>query len=242
VADTTVPRAGAGGLNATPADGRRLLVVEDDASIAEPLVEGLEREGFAVTLAATGAAALAAGDADLVLLDLGLPDLDGREVCRRLRARADVPIIVVTARSDELDRVLLLEMGADDYVVKPFGFRELVARIRAVRRRTGGGAREGTAHQELGPLVIDRSARRVWLAGAELDLTPKEFDLLGFLAEEPSRVRTREEIISRVWDEHWWGPTKTLDVHVASLRRKLDDDHGWITTLRGVGYRLDPPD
>jgi DNA-binding response OmpR family regulator len=227
-------------LEAAVADGCRLLVVEDDESIAEPLVEGLEREGFAVTVVTTGAAALEADGADLVLLDLGLPDLDGREVCRRLRARTGVPIIVVTARSDELDRVLLLEMGADDYVVKPFGFRELVARIRAVHRRTDGGARGGPAHQELGPLVIDRAARRVWLAGAELNLTPKEFDLLAYLAEEPSRVRTREEIISRVWDEHWWGPTKTLDVHVASLRRKLDDSHRWITTLRGVGYRLDP--
>jgi DNA-binding response OmpR family regulator len=235
-----VAQEGAPGL-AAPADGRRLLVVEDDESIAEPLVEGLEREGFTVSRAATGAAALAAADADLVLLDLGLPDLDGREVCRRLRSRRDVPIIVVTARSDELDRVLLLEMGADDYVVKPFGFRELVARIRAVQRRAAGGAARGSGDQALGQLAIDRAARRVRLGGRELDLTPKEFDLLAFLADEPSRVRTREEIIARVWDEHWWGSTKTLDVHVASLRRKLGDDHPWITTLRGVGYRLDPP-
>jgi two-component system, OmpR family, response regulator RegX3 len=241
VADHTVPRVGAGGSVAS-ADGRRLLVVEDDESIAEPLVEGLEREGFAVTLVATGAAALAAHGADLVLLDLGLPDLDGREVCRRLRALSGVPIIVLTARSDELDRVLLLEMGADDYVIKPFGFRELVARIRAVQRRTGGAARGGPADQVLGPLVLARAARRVWLAGDELDLTPKEFDLLAYLAEEPSRARKREDIIARVWDEHWWGSTKTLDVHVASLRRKLGDAHGWITTLRGVGYRLDPPE
>ena len=227
----------------SPADGRRLLVVEDDQSLAEPLVEGLEREGFAVSRVATGAAALAADEADLVLLDLGLPDLDGREVCRQLRARTGVPIIVVTARSDELDRVLLLEMGADDYVVKPFGFRELVARIRAVQRRTGGGAAgPGPRDQVLGPLVIDRAARRVWLAGDELDLTPKEFDLLAYLADEPSRVRTREDIIGEVWDEHWWGSTKTLDVHVASLRRKLGNGHAWITTLRGVGYRLDPPE
>jgi DNA-binding response OmpR family regulator len=224
------------------ADACRLLVVEDDQSIAEPLVEGLEREGVAVTLVTTGAAALEAGGADLVLLDLGLPDPDGREVCRRLRARTDMPIIVVAARSDELDRVLLPEMDADDYVVKPFGFRELVARIRAVQRRTGSGTRDGPAHQELGPLAIARAARRVWLAGTELDPTPKEFDRLGFLADEPSQVRTRQEIISRVWDEHRWGPTKTLDVHVASLHRKLGDTHEWITTLRGVGYRLDPPE
>jgi DNA-binding response OmpR family regulator len=223
--------------------GRRLLVVEDDESIAEPLVEGLAREGFAVARVATGAAALAADEADLVLLDLGLPDLDGREVCRQLRARTGVPIIVVTARSEELDRVLLLEMGADDYVVKPFGFRELVARIRAVQRRTTGGHdRRLSTEQVLGPMVLDRASRRVWLSGTELDLTPKEFDLLSYLADPPSQVRTREEIIARVWDEHWWGSTKTLDVHVAALRRKLDGDHVWITTLRGVGYRLDPPD
>ena len=231
----------AGGLGA-PANGRRLLVVEDDDSIATPLVEGLVREGFDVTRVATGAAALSAPDADLVLLDLGLPDLDGREVCRRLRARTGVPIIVVTARSDELDRVLLLEMGADDYVVKPFGFRELVARIRAVQRRWAASAPVLPGSQVLGPLVIDRGARRVWLGGDEVELTPKEFDLLGYLAEVPSRVRTREDIIARVWDEHWWGSTKTLDVHVASLRRKLGDGHAWITTLRGVGYRLDPPE
>ena len=231
--------AGVGG----HAPGRRILVVEDDDTIAEPLVEGLAREGFDATRVSTAAAALAAPAADLVLLDLGLPDLDGREVCRRLRARTDVPIIVVSARADEVDRVLLLEIGADDYVVKPFGFRELVARIRAVQRRAGGAAPAPGARQELGPLAIDRRSRRVWLGGDELDLTPKEFDLLDYLAEEPSQVRTREDIIARVWDEHWWGPTKTLDVHVAALRRKLGrrDDHEWITTLRGVGYRLDPP-
>jgi DNA-binding response OmpR family regulator len=229
-------------LHLDPPSGRRLLVVEDDESIAEPLVEGLEREGFEVARVATGAAALEDGDADLILLDLGLPDLDGREVCRRLRARTDVPIIVVTARSDEIDRVLLLEMGADDYVVKPFGFRELVARIRAVQRRAGpASAPTRPDRQLLGPLDVDRASRRAWLDGVELELTPKEFDLLAYLAEEPSRARTREDIIACVWDEHWWGSTKTLDVHVASLRRKLGGGHQWVTTLRGVGYRLDPP-
>ncbi|HET9609676.1 MAG TPA: response regulator transcription factor [Acidimicrobiales bacterium] len=238
--DTVHPNGHADGLGS--ARGGRLLVVEDDDSIADPLVEGLTREGYAVTRAATGAEALAAGGADLVLLDLGLPDLDGREVCRRLRQRSGVPIIVVSARADEVDRVLLLEIGADDYVVKPFGFRELVARIRAVRRRTGDRSPAGS-RQALGPLVLDRPARRVWLGDAEVDLTPKEYDLLAYLAEEPSQVRTREDIIARVWDENWWGPTKTLDVHVAALRRKLRGrgDHEWITTLRGVGYRLDPP-
>jgi two-component system, OmpR family, response regulator RegX3 len=219
----------------------RLLVVEDDDSIAVPLVEGLEHEGFAVTHVRTGAAALSVSEPDFILLDLGLPDLDGTEVCRRLRARTDAPIIVVTARSDELDRVLLLEMGADDYVVKPFGFRELVARIRAVRRRlANGSAGEDEPTLRVGPLAIDRSARRVWLDGDEVDLTPKEFDLLTYLAEAAGAVRTREDIIANVWDEHWWGPTKTLDVHVASLRRKLGSFDP-ITTLRGVGYRLDTP-
>jgi two-component system response regulator RegX3 len=221
--------------------GHRLLVVEDDDGIAEPLVEGLAFEGFEVDRARTGAEALAAApEADLVLLDLGLPDLDGLEVCRRLRARAPVPVIVVTARADEIDRVLLLEIGADDYVVKPFGFRELVARIRAVQRRADGMRSARGERQELGSLVLDRGSRRVRLAGDELDLSPKEFDLLSYLAEEPSQVRTREDIIAHVWDKHWWGPTKTLDVHVASLRRKLGDP-AWIATLRGVGYRLDPP-
>ncbi|HEX6425339.1 MAG TPA: response regulator transcription factor [Acidimicrobiales bacterium] len=225
-----------------PAQGGRLLVVEDDDSIADPLVEGLAREGYEVTRAATGGEALAAGGVDLVLLDLGLPDLDGREVCRRLRERSQVPIIVVSARADEVDRVLLLEIGADDYVVKPFGFRELVARVRAVQRRTGESS-PASGRQALGPLVLDRRARRVWLGDDEVDLTPKEYDLLAYLAEEPSQVRTREDIIARVWDENWWGPTKTLDVHVAALRRKLRGrgDREWITTLRGVGYRLDPP-
>jgi DNA-binding response OmpR family regulator len=222
------------------AHGGCLLVVEDDDGIAEPLVEGLELHGFEVERAHTGAEALDATGVDLVLLDLGLPDLDGREVCRRLRERTGVPIIVVTARADEIDRVLLLELGADDYVVKPFGFRELVARIRAVRRRVNGTGEGHAGRQELGELVIDRDARRVWLAGQELDLTPKEFDLLSYLADPPAQVRKREDIIAEVWDEHWWGPTKTLDVHVASLRRKLGD-RAWITTLRGVGYRFDPP-
>ena len=219
----------------------RLLVVEDDDSIAVPLVEGLEHEGFAVTHVRTGAAALSVPEPEFVLLDLGLPDLDGTEVCRRLRARTEAPIIVVTARSDELDRVLLLEMGADDYVVKPFGFRELVARIRAVRRRLAtSSAGEDEPTLRVGPLAIDRAARRVWLDGNEVDLTPKEFDLLTYLAEAVGTVRTREDIIAHVWDENWWGPTKTLDVHVAALRRKLGSFDP-ITTLRGVGYRLDTP-
>lgn len=213
-----------------------IVVVEDDEAIGEPLVEGLRHEGFRVRWLRTGFEALDSAGADIMLLDLGLPDLDGREVCRRVRERSRIPIIVVTAREDELDRVLLLELGADDYVVKPFGFRELVARVRAVLRRAGGPPSESPS--ALGGLRLDRAARRVWVDGSEVDLTAKEFDLLAMLTEQPGVVRTREQIIARVWDENWWGPTKTLDVHIASLRRKLGDS-ARITTLRGVGYRFD---
>jgi DNA-binding response OmpR family regulator len=218
----------------------RLLLVEDDDAIAVPLEEGLRREGFAVERVATGGAALAAPDADLVLLDLGLPDLEGTEVCRRLRERTAVPIIVLTARGDELDRVMLLELGADDYVVKPFGFRELVARIRAVLRRSAAASSGAEPVQHVGTLDVDRRARRVLLDGEEVRLAPKEFDLLAKLAEDPGAVVRREDIIAEVWDEHWWGSTKTLDVHVNALRKKLGDPR-WITAIRGVGYRLEAP-
>jgi DNA-binding response OmpR family regulator len=213
----------------------RVLVVEDDDAIAAPLTDGLTREGFEVERVGTGAAALRADPGDVVLLDLRLPDVDGYEVCRQLRARSDVPIIIVTARSEEVDRVVGLELGADDYLVKPFGFRELVARIRAVTRRTARAT--PVASLEVGALRVDRRARQVWLGGTEVVLTPKEFDLLALLAGEPGAVLTRERILDEVWDPHWFGPTKTLDVHVASLRRKLGDP-GWIETVRGVGYRL----
>jgi DNA-binding response OmpR family regulator len=216
-----------------------LLVIEDDPAIAEPLRQGLERSGFTVTHAATGAEALAGPGADLVLLDLGLPDLDGTEVCRRLRARSDVPIIVVSARGEEIDRVMLLELGADDYIVKPYGLRELVARIRAVARRTGTTGDAGVP-SEVGDLVVDPRTRRVTVAGRVVDLTPKEFDLLALLASEPGTVFTRQRILETVWDAHWYGPTKTLDVHVASLRRKLGSPD-WVATVRGVGFRLEDP-
>ena len=221
----------------------RLLLVEDDPTISVPLREGLVREGFEVDVADTGAAALAAPAADLVLLDLGLPDVEGRVVCQELRARGSVPIIVVTARGDEIDRVVLLEMGADDYVVKPFGFRELVARIRAVLRRTGSGAANGSDSSDatitVGPLSIDRRTRSVVHRGEVVALTPKEYDLLVYLAADPGTVKGRDQLIHDVWDEHWWGSTKTLDVHVASLRKKLDPD--LIETVRSVGYRLREP-
>lgn len=219
----------------------RVLLVEDDESIASPLVRGLEREGFSVEHSATGAAALEQvreGDlADVVLLDLGLPDVDGFDLCRALRADSDVPIIVVTARGDEVDRVVGLELGADDYVVKPFGLRELVARIRAVVRRAVPRAEESGPDVDSQGLAVDRRTRRVTLDGDEISLTPKEFDLLALLVRDPGAVCSRQHILDEVWDPHWYGPTKTLDVHVASLRRKLGDPT-WIETVRGVGYRL----
>jgi two-component system response regulator RegX3 len=216
--------------------GMEILVVEDDDAIAIPLLKGLEREGFGVRRVATGTAALESDHYDVVLLDLGLPDIDGFEVCRQLRANSDVPIIVITARSEEVDRVVGLELGADDYIVKPFGFRELVARIRAVtRRRQPKG--DDAATTEVGRLVIDRRTRRVAIGSEEITLTPKEFDLLAFLAEDPGAVISRQRILEEVWDPHWYGPTKTLDVHVAALRKKLGEP-GWIETVRGVGFRL----
>jgi two-component system response regulator RegX3 len=214
----------------------RLLVVEDEDAIAEPLVEGLRREGFEVTRVATGAEALAAPEPDLVLLDLRLPDVDGFAVCRELRARSEVPIIVVTARGEEVDRVVGLELGADDYVVKPFGLRELVARIRAVGRRTGPRGETADAHV-VGDLTIDLRARRATLAGEEVPLTPKEFDLLELLARDPGALFERRRILEEVWNTTWYGSAKTIDVHVASIRRKLGDP-GWIETVRGVGLRL----
>ncbi len=221
--------------------GVRLLLVEDDDAIAGPLVKGLAREGFEVTRVATGADALAAGPADLVLLDLGLPDIDGYEVCRRLRAESEVPIIVITARGDEVDRVVGLELGADDYVVKPFGFRELVARIRAVSRRAASRQADDEAESDpvlhAGRVEVDTRTRRATVDGDEIGLTRKEFDLLALLASDPGATRTRDEILEEVWDAHWYGPTKTLDVHVASLRKKLGDPT-LIETVRGVGFRL----
>jgi two-component system response regulator RegX3 len=216
----------------------RILVVEDDPSISAPLAEGLSREGFEVHVATTGFEALAAEPADLVLLDLGLPDLEGRVVCQRLRERSSVPIIVVSARGEEIDRVVLLELGADDYVVKPFGFRELVARIRAVSRRASSVAEQSPPPTDLvvGPLHIDRRGRVVDFYGRQVDLTPKEYDLLVFLASDAGAVRSREQLIHDIWDQHWWGSTKTLDVHVASLRKKLRAE--LIETVRSVGYRL----
>jgi DNA-binding response OmpR family regulator len=214
-----------------------ILVVEDEDAIAGPLAEGLTREGFAVSRVATGQEALDAPLPDLVLLDLRLPDIDGIEVCRELRSRSNVPIIVVSARGEEIDRVVGLELGADDYVVKPFGFRELLARIRAVMRRASAGGEDDVLRA--GTLEVDTRTRRATLGGNELALTTKEFDLLALLASDPGAVIDRERLLREVWNTEWFGPTKTVDVHVASLRKKLGDPR-WIETVRGVGLRLAP--
>jgi DNA-binding response OmpR family regulator len=213
-----------------------VLLVEDDTSIAEPLAAGLRREGFEVEHVGTGGEALAAPIPDIVLLDLRLPDIDGFTVCRELRARSDVPIIVVSARGEEVDRVVGLELGADDYLVKPFGLRELIARIRAVTRRTRNGH---SSDDEIvaGRLRVDLRAHRVLVDGHEVQLTSKEFDLLAALARDAGAVVDRERLLREVWQTTWYGSSKTIDVHVAALRRKLGDP-ALIETVRGIGLRL----
>ena len=226
--------------------GRRtILLVEDEQSITTPLVEALEREGFDTAVSSTAAESLDLADRvrpDLVLLDVMLPDGSGFDVCRELRARSRVPIIMLTARGEEADRVAGLELGADDYVVKPFSARELVARVRAVLRRAAeAGERKTGAVAEVGELRVDPSRRTAELAGEELELSRKEFDLLRLLIENAGAVVTRERLIDEVWDTNWFGSTKTLDVHVSGLRKKLGDDPAaprYIHTVRGVGFRF----
>ncbi len=226
----------------TAVRGPAVLLVEDEESIVVPFARALARHGFQPTVAKTGAQAielLDQVDPQVVLLDLALPDQDGRDVCRQIRSSSDVPIIIVTASGSVTDRVVGLELGADDYVVKPFAVGEVVARIRAVLRRGRSGAAGG--HITVSELRVDLGARRVWLAGSELELTRKEFDLLARLAEDAGNVVTREALMSDVWDENWFGSTKTLDVHIGWLRRKLGDDPArptYIHTVRGVGFRL----
>lgn len=227
-----------------------LLLVEDDDAIGLPLVRALQREGYAVERTTSGLDALdraSSGSFDLVLLDLGLPDLDGTEVCRRLReGGSDVPVMMVTSRSDELDRVVGLDVGADDYLPKPFGLAELMARIRALLRRSAARApvrSEPTNQPAPGHLDVNTSSRRVHVGGREVPLSPKEFDLLAVLARDPDTVVTREQLMDEVWDENWYGSTKTLDVTVARVRHKLEE-HGCrarIATIRGVGFRLEEP-
>jgi len=228
-----------------PVAEARILVVEDDPGIASGLERALTAENYLVDIARTGAEAIRyamhdpSSEPDLVLLDLGLPDRDGLDVCRRiLEAKPAMPIIVLTARAQELDVVVGLDAGAVDYVTKPFRLAELLARLRAHLRRIEPDPPRTT----IGPLELDAGARRAWFDGNALELRAKEFDLLAALVANAGRVMRRDELMRDVWDEHYFGSTKTLDVHMAALRRKLGGDRvgaGSITTLRGVGYRLE---
>ncbi|MDT7544004.1 MAG: two-component system, OmpR family, response regulator RegX3 [Actinomycetota bacterium] len=223
----------------------RLLVIEDEASIADPLAYMLEREGFEVAVASTGPAGLeefARSGADLVLLDLMLPGLAGTEVCRALRQTSSVPIIMLTARDSEVDKVVGLELGADDYVTKPFSHRELVARIRAVLRRQTEPEDVGAAALESGPVRMDVDRHRVTVDGQPVQLPLKEFELLEILLRNAGRVLTRQQLIDRVWGSDYVGDTKTLDVHVKRLRAKLEPEPGapkYLLTVRGLGYKFE---
>jgi DNA-binding response OmpR family regulator len=226
----------------------RVLLVEDDASVAAGIIDGLTTSMFDVLHVETGAGALAAMvsfDPEIVLLDLGLADMDGTDVCRAIRLTSQTPIIVVSARDGEIDRVVALEMGADDYVVKPFGMRELIARFRAVSRRTAMAPEAVIAEQPVlpmifGALVIDTRARRVLLDDAEVHFTPKEFELLVYLSQDAGAVHRRADILHNVWQTTWYGTTKTLDAHIAAIRKKLGDPT-WIESVRGVGFRFGTP-
>ena len=229
----------------------RVLFIEDESSIYEPFSKALAREGFEPVVARTAKRALELaedGDWAIVLLDLTLPDGDGRDVCRALRRSSSVPILMLTARGTEADRIVGLELGADDYVVKPFSGAEVIARIRAILRRSTTPPAPDEPPPgpiDIGPLEVDVAARRVRLEGQELQLSRKEFDLLAELVRHAGRVVTREQLMDRVWDENWFGSTKTLDVHVRWLRQKLGDDPTdprYLHTVRGVGFRFTDPE
>ena len=224
----------------------RLLVVEDEESIVDALSYMLRKEGFEVAVAGNGPAALDEMDrsgADLVLLDLMLPGLPGTEVCRQLRQRSNVPVIMLTAKDSEVDKVVGLELGADDYVTKPFSSRELVARIRAVLRRQGEPEEVLSTTLEAGPVRMDVDRHVVTVSGSPVQLPLKEFELLELLLRNAGRVLTRMQLIDRVWGSDYVGDTKTLDVHIKRLRAKIEPDPGaprFIVTVRGLGYKFEP--
>jgi two-component system response regulator RegX3 len=228
-------------------NGGRILVVEDEESISQPFAEALRRAGFEAIVTATAAGALelaASTEPDLVMLDLALPDGDGRDVCRELRRHSEVPIMMLTARGTEMDKIVGLELGADDYVVKPFSAAEVISRIRAILRRSSRGAEPSEKPIEVTGVELDPGARIARMNGRELELSRKEFDLLAALMRRAGQVVKREDLMSEVWDTNWFGSTKTLDVHVGWLRRKLGDDPAdptYIETVRGVGFRFAAP-
>ena len=223
----------------------KILVVEDEASFSEALAYVLGKEGFEVTVADTGDGAIAAfdkGGADLVLLDLMLPGLSGTEVCKQLRSRSDVPIIMLTAKDTEVDKVVGLELGADDYVTKPYSKAELIARIRAVLRRQGDTSNTTEGIITAGPVRIDVERHQVNINDQLVSLPLKEFELLEFLVRNSGRVLTRSQLIDRVWGSDYFGDTKTLDVHVKRLRAKIETDPAnpvFIQTIRGLGYKFE---
>ena len=218
----------------------RILIVEDEVHIATPTKTYLERDGFVVTHVLTGEEGLRVMEDDppnLVLLDLNLPGIDGLEVCRRIRATSQVPIIMLTARDDDIDKIVGLEVGADDYVTKPFNVRELVARVKAILRRAPATVQPIGGSLSHGIITIDRGRHEVKLGGEEVQLAPKEFDLLWTLLEERGHVLTRDQLLERVWGYTFAGDTRTVDVHVRQLRRKLGDACP-IVTVWGVGYKV----
>lgn len=226
-----------------------ILVVDDEPVIMESLAYSLRREGYEVTVSPNGLEALDLFDKihpDLVVLDIMLPGIDGLEVCRRLRSRSAVPIIMLTARGDEVDRILGLEIGADDYLPKPFSFRELLARIRSlVRRVVLDTQSDSQGMLKIGDLVLDPTARRVQKKQQDMQLSAREFDLLDFLMRQAGRACSRQELLNRVWGEEWSGDPRTLEVHIRWLRLKVEDDPTnpvYIQTVRGYGYRFVSPD
>ncbi len=235
-----------------PLDARptTILLIEDDESIAEPLIFGLESEGFRVLYATDGHQGLhlaRTGSPAAILLDVMLPGVDGFTVCRTLRRESAVPILMLTARGQEMERVMGLELGADDYIVKPFSFRELLARVRAILRRRQldqGEAPSPADRLTAGEIVLDRTARQVWRSGRLIELTQREFDLLRVLMEHVGQALQRQGLLDEVWGEDWIGDPRTLDVHIRWLREKIESDPSvprYIQTVRGYGYRFVDP-